>query len=176
MKKIFNEEEEKFVLKNIPHYTTGELAEIVNKKFNKNVTSRQITDYKRHRNLKGGKLTTFKKGRIPHNCRKIGEEVVRYSNSKFRESETYIKVSKDKWMEKRRYLYSQFDRTPNSKEVIVFLDGDKTNFKEENLSLVSKEEFVIARGCEWLFNNAELTKTGLLLTKLKLKTREKEVE
>jgi len=57
---------------------------------------------------------------------------------------------------------------------IVFLDGDKSNYDISNLACLSKNEVVRMNQNKLFTSDAELTKTGIGLTKLTNKIREVE--
>lgn len=50
---------------------------------------------------------------------------------------TLIKVSKSKWMYKQRYLYEKYHKVKlTSRDYIIFVDGDRSNFDIDNLKKV----------------------------------------
>ena len=57
---------------------------------------------------------------------------------------------------------------------IVFLDGDKTNYDISNLACLSKNEIARMNQNHLFTSNADLTKSGIGLTKLTNKIREVE--
>ena len=53
----------------------------------------------------------------------------------------YVKVAKNKWIYKQRYIYEQYHKVKlTSNDFIVFLDGDKTNFNIDNLYKITRYE------------------------------------
>ena len=72
--------------------------------------------------------------------KEIGEEI-KYCNSSNR---TYIKISNnkkrsEKYVEKHRYLYEQYHNIElTDNDVIVFLNGNKKDFRIENLQKISR--------------------------------------
>ena len=53
MSRLFNEEEKQFIFDNVEGKSAKELTELVNKKFNRNVTEKQIYLFKKRYNLRG---------------------------------------------------------------------------------------------------------------------------
>ena len=53
MRKLFNDEEQHFIIDNIKGRGNIELAEMFNKEFGRNITAKQMEDWKSHRGLKG---------------------------------------------------------------------------------------------------------------------------
>ena len=52
MSRLFNEEEQQFVYDNVGGKSVKELTELVNKKFNRNVTEKQMYFFKKHHHLR----------------------------------------------------------------------------------------------------------------------------
>ena len=164
----FNNREKQWILNNYVGKTSLDIANDFNREFKKNITKKQIQNFKKSRHLKSGINTQFKKNQIPYNKKKIGDEFV--SGDGY----TYIKISEpDKWVLKQRYIYEEnVGKIPKGHSVI-FADSDKTNFKKNNLILVSDRDKLIAKNQLLIFEDAELTKTGLLIAKLINETHDK---
>lgn len=57
---------------------------------------------------------------------------------------------------------------------MLFLDGDRDNFSPDNLMVVSRKELAIINHERLMTkNDAELSKTGILIAKLKIKASKK---
>ena len=166
-KSILNQEEKDFVLKNYKGISTQELVDMLNKKFNRSFSFNQIRWYKKARKLNSGINFRFKKGCIPHNKKKIGDEFIHELTGY-----TFVKVGEPRqWVQKQRYVYEQYyGKIPKGYNVI-FADGNKKNFDIDNLMLVTEKEFRAMLDYKLFFKNDELTKTGLLIAKLKNKTK-----
>jgi hypothetical protein len=52
--------------------------------------------------------------------------------------------------------------------VIIFADGDKTNFRLKNLLLVTRRELAVMTRCGLIYGHSGLTKTGKLIADVKL--------
>ena len=116
--------------------------------------------------LTGPNKTSFKKGRMPQNHKPIGSE--RIDNK-----EGYIKIKigePDKWELKHKFIYEKYYGEVKEDEVIMFLDGNKTNFNIENLYKVSRHQLLLLNKNKLIYENAELTKLGIEVTSLIIRT------
>ncbi|MGN2370638.1 HNH endonuclease [Clostridium cagae] len=59
------------------------------------------------------------------------------------------------------------------KHVVIFADGDKRNFDIKNLILISRSKLLIMNKNKLIYNNAELTKTGIVIASIQEKIRER---
>lgn len=121
----------------------------------------------KHCEYEGSKRTQFKKGMKPFNWKPIG------TITKRGDGYTYIKVNNNpsKWVFYQRYLYEKAHKCKVSKsEMILFLDGNKNNFDIDNLVKVSRtENGIINKQGLQTKGNKELSKTGVLIAKIKAK-------
>ncbi len=115
----------------------------------------------------GGNRTSYKKGDEPHNCSSIGTEVVD------KDGYLKIKVSDDKnlpcrknWKFKHRLIWEEINGAIPKGHAVMFADQDKRNFHIDNLILISHSERLILNKKGLVFQNAELTKTGITTAKL----------
>lgn len=114
--------------------------------------------------------TMFQKGNITYNTREIGS--IRYDKDGYKK----IKVSDDKkgkanWQLYHRYIFEkEFGKVPKG-YAVIFADGNKYNFDLDNLVLVSRNELARLNQDKLIFDNADLTKSGLQLVKMKNKIR-----
>ena len=58
--------------------------------------------------------------------------------------------------------------------IVIFLDGNKENFDPDNLAVVTRKELMILNHEKMLTADKDLSKTGVLVAKLKMKIKEKE--
>ncbi len=78
-----------------------------------------------------------------------------------------IKVDKNRWEYKQRYIYEQYHKVNLPTEImVIFLDGDKTNFSIENLRAVSTPVYNTARNKHLISNFAAVTDAGLDVAEL----------
>lgn len=59
-------------------------------------------------------------------------------------------------------------------QLVIFLDGNKENFDPDNLAVVTRKELMILNHEKMLTADKDLSKTGVLVAKLKMKIKEKE--
>lgn len=113
--------------------------------------------------------TRFKKGLKPPKYQKIGSIV------KHKDSYTYIKLAEHRWQLYQRYIWEK-SRNQHLKrsQIVIFLDGNRKNFAPNNLMAISRKELAIINHEKLITNgNANLSKTGILIAKLKIKVNEK---
>lgn len=147
------------------HITSG----IVGGQFQKGQISwnkgRKWSEYMSEQSQRNSLKTTFKKGNIPINHRKVGSE--RTNIDGYWE----IKIEEpNKWELKHRYLYKQNKGDIPDGHKIIFADGDRNNLSLDNLIMVSSSEELIMNRNNLRFNNQELTKTGSIIAKVIDKT------
>ncbi|NRO27733.1 HNH endonuclease [Lactobacillus helveticus] len=122
-------------------------------------------------NIPGGRSveTRFKKGLIPPNYQPVGTVVVHSDGYRF------IKLAEHKWQLYQRYIWEKANHEQLKKnQVVLFLDGNRNNYAPDNLMAISRKELLIINHEKLLTkNDGELSKTGVLIAKLKLKTKEK---
>lgn len=161
MTKLFNSEEDNFLRNNVQGRLVTELTEMFNKKFNRNVTIKQIREYKKTNRLKSGVKTCFIKGKRPSNYKTVGSEFVN------KDGYTYIKIANpNTWVHKQQYIYEQkYGKIPENHSV-VFADGNKNNFNLDNLILMRNKDKLVMKNKHLIFNDKDLTKTGLLIAQL----------
>ena len=84
-----------------------------------------------------------------------------------------VKVAQpNRWVAKHRYTYEQHYGKIKGSDVVIFLDGNKKNFDIDNLRCVTRQQakYLNVRGL--VYNDAELTKTGIEVANLIIKTNE----
>lgn len=107
-----------------------------NKEFSENITLKILQDTNTRFKLK----LPYSNRRIKNNYKnlqkpqKIGGEVIKHSSDR-----VYIKINKNEYTPKQRYLYEIYNGVKLKKdEFIIFLNGDKNDFSKENLVKVSR--------------------------------------
>ncbi len=113
--------------------------------------------------------TWFSKGHRPHNELPIGSQVIQKDGYIFEKVSDELKATAhERWRPLQEVIYERhFGKIPTG-NIVIFLDGDIHNFDIDNLMTVSKREHVRMNQFGMRFKNAELTKTGVNLTRLKL--------
>lgn len=120
-----------------------------------------------HIDLSHGK-GQFKKGTIPPKTKPIG------CIQKHKDGYRYIKLTHHKWELYQRYLYEKAHKCKVPKShIIMFLDGDKDNLNIDNLVEITRHESsIINHEHLQTKGNSELSRTGILIAKLKAKIKE----
>lgn len=110
----------------------------------------------------GREATQFKKGQMPHNYHPVGTEVVRTDGY------LQVKVADPKtWKLKHHLVWEEANGPIPKGHMIVFLNQDKTDTRLENLKLVKRSLMAIANKNGLIREDAEHTKTGLLIAEVK---------
>lgn len=180
MNKVYTDEMKLFIRENVKGITTYELTDLLNSAFGTNFKRKQIKCLIYDMGLKNGvdtritkesrKKMPISKNRIVHNKLPKGSEGVRNG---------YVTIKVDdnnRWKYKQVHIYEQHHNVSvdGNKERVIFLDGNKRNFDIDNLMLISKKENFHMNSRNLRFNDKELTKVGLSLTKLNIKINELE--
>ena len=77
-----------------------------------------------------------------------------------------------KYEYKQRLIYKEYYGEIPKGHMIIFLDGDRTNYDINNLKAVSTPEYLCARNKGLISNDKETTKTGFMVVDLLNKTKE----
>ncbi len=185
-KPLLTPKQHQYFVKNNQGTSSKQMAKLMNEKFGLQLTERQINAYRKNHHLSSGLTgyypkgnvpwnkgkhyqaggrcaeTQFKKGNIPYNHKPVGTERVSrdgYIEVKIREP--------NKWRGKHVVIWESLHGPRPKGYKIIFADGNRRNFDPENLLLVSSAELVRMNQNGWIFDDAELTKTGAAVAKLK---------
>lgn len=191
----YSEEQKKFIIDNNYGKYSKELAEMFNQQFDTNITANEIKWFRKNHKLNSGLTGQFQKGNISHNKGKKQSEymtkqaIERTKATRFKKGnrpsnyrpvgseritkDGYIEVKvadPNKWETKNKIVYKQhFGDIPKGYNVI-YADGNKLNNDINNLILVSNSELLIANRNHLIYNNKELTESGILISKVIDKT------
>lgn len=191
MRHLYTEEQKRFLTENIKGRTRKELCKMFNDYFNLNLGLNQIIAYIKNNGLSsgvdtrftkgqdswnkgtkgicaGGIKTQFKKGQKPHNYKPVGSERVN--------SDGYVDVKiadPNKWRAKHRLLWEEQNGPIPKGYVIIFGDGNRRNFQQDNLILVSKSQLAILNKNQLIKDNADLTRVGVLIADIYKKIGER---
>lgn len=186
----FSEEVKGFIKEHVTGLSNSELTDLVNKTFGLNFKVSQISGFKKNNKLRSGldcrfkkgqvsinkgkrgihvpgtEKTWFRKGSTPHNHKPIGSE--RVEN---RQGYTLVKVAEPNvWRAKHKIIY-EAEHGPLSKgQLVIFLDGDRTNLSLDNLKAISKAESLMLTRRNLRFDDAELTRTATIIAKIKVES------
>lgn len=183
----WTDEEKEYLSKITPGHHYKEIVYLMNEKFERTFTIEMIKGaigrYKLNTGFNGrfkkGNIphnkglsmcypgcerTWFKKGNLPLNHKKVGSERVD------RDGYTLIKVAEpNQWKLKHRVIWEQVNGPIPKGYSLIFADKDKTNMSLDNLILVSRKELMVINRRNLIKDNAELTKSGVNLSKLLVK-------
>lgn len=168
MRNKYSKEFEEEMYKKASDKTIDKLLDIAINKYGYNITIKQLKSYLSKRQIRY-KDYNSNKARKMGNVIPIGTEYTKPDGM------VLVKVKPNKWEYKQRYIYEQYHKVELPKEImVIFLDGDKTNFNIDNLMAVSPPEYNCARNKELLSNNSMVTKTAILSARLYYKIKDKE--
>lgn len=182
----YTEEQAKFIRDNVQGRSTYELTQLFNKTFGLNLEVRKIRAYMKNHGLRnginaqfkkghipankgtkglynvGGNRTSFKKGNKPQNYKPIGYERVD------REGYVLVKVSDtgpwhQRWKHKHKVIWEEANGPIPKGYKLIFLDGNKQNISLDNLQLVTSAQLARLNQHHLIFNNPDLTRTGVLI-------------
>lgn len=118
--------------------------------------------------------TWFQKGQRPPNELPIGSRVFSKDGYLMEKIRDDLKSKAcERWRPVHQLLWEK-ERGPIPEGyVVTFLDGDNTNITIENLALVSRRVHASMTHYKLRFKDADLTKAGIAMTKLKLAINDK---
>lgn len=191
--KLFTSEQEVFLKENVPMTSNRDLTNMVNKEFGLNVTVAQVKSWKQKNKLRsgltgrfepgqkpwnkgmkgldlGGVSGRFKKGRTSENQLPIGTERIQPDSGY-----TWVKIGNpSKWQLKHRHIWEKHNGPIPDGHVILFANGDESDFDIGNLLLVSRRQLLYLNQNDLIKNHAELTETGLNIVNLIIAMEDKE--
>ena len=119
----------------------------------------------------GMEATQFKPGNVPHNWVPIGSERIT------KDGYIQVKIQDGKkqknWRGKHILIWEAANGPLPEGHAIIFGDGNKRNFDLDNLILVSRAQLALLNKNRLIQNNAELTKTGILIADIYKKIGER---
>lgn len=188
---FWTEEEAEFIREIYPYYPNKVVAKMIKEKFGTETSANNLTNVKNKYGIpdkvipnpgnyqkgqvpwnKGKsmpeetkekvKKTWFKKGQMPQNHQQIG--TTRITIDGYKE----IKVEEPNvWQLYNRYIYEkEHGEKLTAKDIIIFADGDKTNFNIDNLVKVSRANLLYLNRHDLIFENTDLTKAGVAVSKV----------
>lgn len=188
----WSEEEIEFIRKIYPYHENKEISKMVKEKFGFDVSATNLLNVRNKYKIpkkaipnsgcyrKGDvpwnkgkgmsdetrekvKKTWFKKSNTPINHRPVGS--TRIDN---KDGYKLIKIAEpNKWALYHRYLYEKTHGVKLKKnEAVIFADGDKSNFDIDNLVKVSRANLLYLNNNDLIFDDPELTKTGVNVSKV----------
>lgn len=195
----WSEEEIEFIREVYPYHENKEISKMVKEKFGFDVSTRNLQNVRNKYKIpkkvipnsgcyrKGDepwnkgremsdetkekvKKTWFKKGQIPKNHKPVGSTRVDKDGYKL------IKIAEpNRWVLYHRHLYEKAHGEKLKKsDAVIFADGNKLNFDIDNLVKVSRANLLYLNNKKLIFDDPELTKTGVNVSKVVEKINELE--
>lgn len=147
-------------------HSLDELLQVARNNYHYAVTKDQLRKYLSKRKIR------YKDYNV--NCvKEMGKIKPLFSERIKSDGMVQIKISDDKWEYKQRLIYSQYYNVKlTDNDYIIFLDQDRTNFNIDNLMRVTRYESAIMVNKKMFSSLPEVTKTGVQVAKLIIKTKE----
>jgi hypothetical protein len=183
----FSPSEVRFLEQKTPRRSYVEICNLFNEHFGLALPTNKIENKIKAMGLKTGRDTRFHHGNIgnPHgnadmikewqfqrrniawNCLPLGTRKI--NNFGY----VMVKTAKpDIWKKLHIVIWEAAHGPIPEGHVIIFADGNKSNFNIDNLLLVSRRELAIMNRKHLIFPNADATKAGLLMAKIILQTND----
>ncbi len=186
----FTNDQRRFIEENAKGISNKKITEMVNEKFNITLSIQQVKGFKHNNKISSGLTGYFPKGHVSSNPIKKGQRL--NPKTEFKKGDrpkNYMPVGSErintlgykdvkvadpnKWRGKHIILWEGINGPLRKGFKLIFLDGNKSNISIENLAMVSNAEMLNLNRLDLIKNDRELTKTGILLTKVILKTNSK---
>lgn len=170
------------------------LIDLLKEKYGIDVTKQQLSNLFRHKGIKSGVVTYFPKGYVPANKGKrlseaqkakiratlISRQIVSPNRmpvgSEYVRSDGFVHIkvaNPNTWRMKHHVVWEMHYEPIKKNEMLIFLDGDRANCRIENLMLVNRAENNLMNRNHMRSKDAEITKTGVLIAKLRVLKSEK---
>lgn len=105
--------------------------------------------------------TEFKKGHAPKNTLPVGTELAKDGDY------LWVKIAEPNvWRQKHRLIWEEKNGPQPKGAAIIFLDGNKTNFADDNLQLVTRRELLQLNRNKYTQAPSELKPSVLAVSKL----------
>ena len=112
--------------------------------------------------------TQYKKGHLPSNHKPVGSEYLK------KDGYIWVKVAEPRfWKTKHRLVYEQHYGKLKTSEAVIFLNGDTTDCRIENLMKVTRSELVRINQLGLHSDNTEIGRAKALLGKIAARTRKR---
>lgn len=104
--------------------------------------------------------TSFKSGKEHPKYKPIGSERID------KDGLLVVKVADRKWMPKQKYLWEKENGPVPRGHVVIFGNRNKRDFRSVNLILVSRKQLATINKLGFIFDDEELSRTGIILSDL----------
>ena len=146
------------------------IVDKINKKFNLNLSMRQLRDCMNSRGIRNNidKKFSAKDGNRCQQEKPIG------TVSKWECGYTRIKTGDNEWEFIQRYVWRKHHGEIPPGHSVIFLDGNTDNYNIENLALVNRNELMKYNSMRLNSDNQELNRVAVNLAKIMTKSKELE--
>ncbi|MEG6503228.1 MULTISPECIES: HNH endonuclease signature motif containing protein [unclassified Desulfovibrio] len=159
-----------FLAVNVEGISYRVLAEIFNAHFGTNKTARSIRDACIKRGIRNGRNGNFQKGNIPKNRFSVGNTPPNKHPVGFQRVEggfVFVKVAEpDIWRKKHLAVWEKQNGPLPNGAIVIFADGNKRNFRPENLIQITRAQFSFLNAHKLLFKDEDRTRTAVLLSQV----------
>lgn len=168
-RKLFNWEKKHidFLKEHAKGSNTKEITKKFNEHFNTNNSGESVRAKVYENNLKFDNHTgRFKKGYIPPGEYKIGDKATDGDDS------VIIKIANERhnykrnWKKYHIYLWEKYKGEIPKDHLVIFLNNNNRDFRLDNLELVPRSIYQIMIINDLVYDDPELTKTGINIAKL----------
>ena len=170
MRRKINNELKQYLLGCRGKYTVDELLPKVNKKFKEHYDKNSLRKYMWRNKIP---YKHYNKNMI----RNMGNKIPIGTEYTKPDGMVLVKVDKNKWVYKQRYIYEKYHNVKlTNNDFIIFLDGDRTNFKIKNLKLLNRQEASYLGVFKYDYEvdkvNKDIIETEISIAKLIIKTKD----
>lgn len=195
----YTKEQIKFLRTGYQHMNVRDLTASFNDRFSVEKTELQIRATLRNKNIRSGRtghfskghtpwnkgikglthanITSFKKGNMPVNRKPVGSERIDskdgYILIKVHEEDPYTGFP-TRYKPKHVHIWEKSNGPVPKGMIIAFIDGNKANCEPENLMLISRAQLLNLNRLGYSGAPDELKPSVLALSKLQIKTYEKQ--
>ena len=165
MMKMYSDELVQFIEKNRLKKDVKQMCLMIENEFDRKITPKALRKYYYRHNLKFKKMTTPRQ-----NCthaKPIGTESKPDKNGLVR-----IKINEKQWVYKQRYIYEQYYGEIPKGHKVIFLNGDKNDYRKENLAIAPNKDVLQVYGRNLTSSDPEVTRLGLQVAHLMNKITE----
>ena len=189
---LFPAEVQEFIADHNAGITSQELAGMLNRKFGRDYTPRQIQSYRKNRHLPCGLDCKFQTGHLSHNkgrkgyvapgCEKgwfragdlpentlpVGTVITKGDGYLWKKVRNDLIPARKNWRQLHLLIWEEAHGPVPEGYLVIFKDKDRQNCVLENLAMVSMAENAVMNNCGLRFENAAHTETGILIAKIKV--------
>lgn len=172
MSRLFSDAEIEFMRTHAAGRTFTELTKMMNDAFGTTYRIKQVKNACHYKRFKNGRSAGAPKGTIPS---KRKDSLPVGTERTYVDGRTWVKVSDNPalWQYKHIVIWTKANGEVPAGCKVIFADGNINNFEIDNLVLVTLREFFYMGRKRLRHDDTDLTKTAVVLTKLKLKIIDK---